>query len=182
MRPRKNCLRLWTCLAVAAILFAAPSQVLHAQRVDRAQNENRRTVGGLRHVGTTKHPGLLGAVTVALSPDGQFLYAQGFQANAVNTFRRNAATGTLTHVQTLADPRIAGAVKLRLSPDGKLAVAACFAAKSIGLFSREAKTGELELIATWHEQPELSLEWPTDAIFSTDGKFVYAVDDQKSAL
>jgi 6-phosphogluconolactonase (cycloisomerase 2 family) len=174
MCATKSCVITPAFWIAASLFWAAPVESIYAQAAE-AQ-------AGLRHVGTTKHPGLRGTVTVALSPDGQFLYTQGFQAAAVNTFRRDEASGTLTHVQTVADPRIAGAVKLGLSRDGKMAAAACFEARSIGLFSRDAKSGNLELIATWQEQAELPLQFPTEAIFSTDNKFVYAVDDEKAAV
>src|SRR5207237_2126302 len=63
-----------------------------SQRAAKILKELRRSSAGLRHVGTVQHEGLRGAVTVAISGDGHFLYANGFQASAVNVFRRDAAS------------------------------------------------------------------------------------------
>jgi 6-phosphogluconolactonase (cycloisomerase 2 family) len=154
-----------------------------SQRAAKLLKELRRNSVGLRYLSTVKHEGLAGAVTVAISPDGRFVYGQGFQAHAVNAFRRDEVTGELTHVQTIADPEnLAGAVKLRLSEDGKQAVVACYAAKSIGYFTRNEKTGELTQVATFRGNPEVNLQWPVEAVFSADGKRIYAVDDQRAAV
>jgi hypothetical protein len=116
------------------------------QRADKILAGIKRVGVGLRHVSTLTNPGLLGAVTVAISPDGQFVYVPGFQTSAVNVFRRDAATGALEHRQTIADPaQIGGIVTVRLSGDGKFAVAACFGSKSVALFARDATSGELKL-------------------------------------
>jgi 6-phosphogluconolactonase (cycloisomerase 2 family) len=156
-----------------------------SQRAAKVLKEIRRAGLGLRHIGSIRHEALLGAVTLAISPDGRFVYVPAFQTSAVNVFRRDAATGHLEHQATLADAaQLGGIVTLRLSPDGKYAVGACFRAKSIALFSRHAETGELALESVRAHEPEgdLKLEWPIDAIFSTDGRFVYAVDDRLATV
>jgi 6-phosphogluconolactonase (cycloisomerase 2 family) len=154
-----------------------------SQRAAKLLKELRRNSVGLRYINSIKHEGLAGAVTVAISPDGRFVYGQGFQAHSVNAFRRDEVTGELTHVQTIADPEnLAGAVKLRFSNDGKQAVVACYAAKSVGYFTRNEKTGELTHVATFRGNPEVNLQWPVEAVFSPDGKRIFAVDDQRAAV
>ena len=151
------------------------------QRADKILAELQRWGLGLRLIGTIQNPGLAGAVTLTLSPDGQFVYVPGFNADAVNVFHRDPVTGQLEHRQTLTDgAQLGGVVTLRLSEDGKLAVAAAFRSRSVCLFTRDATTGELKLAqARLHEEGgELQLVWPIDATFSSDGKFVYAVDDR----
>jgi 6-phosphogluconolactonase (cycloisomerase 2 family) len=155
------------------------------ERAAKLLREIRRAGAGLRHVATTKHEGLAGAVTLVISPDGRFVYVPGFQANAINVFRRDPLTGTLEVQQTLVDPtQLGGVVTVRLSRDGKYAVAAAYASKSITLLSRNAATGELTIESVRQHEPagELNLVWPIDAIFSIDGKFVYAVDDQGATV
>jgi 6-phosphogluconolactonase (cycloisomerase 2 family) len=154
-------------------------------RADKLLQALKRAGLGLRHLSTIKHPFLQGAVTLTLSPDGKFVYVPAFQASAVNVFRRDAATGALEQVQGFADPeQLGGVVALRLSADGKLAVASAFSAKSIALFSRDEASGELSLEAVRRHEPAgaLKMEWPIDAAFSIDGKFVYAVDDRAATV
>jgi 6-phosphogluconolactonase (cycloisomerase 2 family) len=138
---------------------------------------------GLRHVASATHVDLNGAVNVALSPDGSFVYSPGWRSNAINIFRRNAATGALVHQATLVDgEHLAGVVHVRLSPDGKLAVATSFNSKTVCLFSRDAGDASLRLEATRRPEPGLDLQWPTDSVFSPDGQFLYTVDDRASAV
>lgn len=172
--------------ALAKVTAAAKdASAERSQRAGSILKILARAEVGLRFVSQVKHEGLMGAVSVVLSPDGQFVYVPGWMANAVNVFRRDAMSGALKHQQTLVDAeQLGGVVTLRLSPDGKQAVAASFRSKSIALLSRSATTGELSLESVRRHEPEgeLNLAWPIDAIFSTDGKFVYAVDDQKATV
>ena len=179
---------------LAAIGEAARTKLLTAcqdgpferrERAAKLLREIRRAGVGLRHVATTTHEGLAGAVTLVISPDGRFVYVPGFQSNAINVFRRDPLTGTLDVQQTLVDPaQLRGVVTVRLSRDGKYAVAAAYASKTITLLSRNAATGELKIESVRQHEPagELKLMWPIDAIFSTDGKFGYAVDDQGATV
>ena len=154
-------------------------------RADKVLQAIKRAGLGLRHVGTLTHPMLAGAVTLVISPDGQFVYVPAFQVSAVSVFHRDAATGALEHRQSIADPgQLGGIVSLRLSADGKFGVGAAFSSKSIALFSRNAETGELKLEGVRRHEPEgaVKFEWPIDAAFSPDGKFVYAVDDRAATV
>jgi 6-phosphogluconolactonase (cycloisomerase 2 family) len=164
---------------------AKDSSVERSQRATALLKEIRLGRLGLRHLSTVRHDGLLGAVTLVISPDGQFVYVPAFQGSAINVFRRDAITGSLEHQQSLVDGvQMGGVVTLRLSRDGKHAVAAAYRSKSIILLSRNANTGDLSIESVRQHEPdgELKLTWPIDAIFSTDGRFVYAVDDQGASV
>ncbi len=170
--------------AVARLTAAAKdSSAERSQRATKALREIRKGDAGLKYLSGVQHEGLLGAVTVDISPDGKFVYVPGFQRSAMNVFERDAITGSLTHRSSLAEPaQLGGVVTVRLSPDGKQAVAAAFGTTSLGLLSRDATSGELKLVASWQGQPEAPLQWPIDATFSTDGQFVYGVDDHRAAV
>lgn len=141
---------------------------------------------GLKFVSQIKRHELQGAVTIVLSPDGRFVYVPAHTSAAVNVFRRDAVTGRLTHQQTVKDEKqLDGVVTLRLSSDGKYAVAAACSAKSITLYSRDETTGELTLLSIQQSADDSdlkTLQWPTEAIFSKDDKFIYAIDDQTGSV
>lgn len=124
-------------------------------------------------------------VAIAISPDGKFAYAAGYNANAVTAFKRDPKTGKLKHLQTFEDKDLlGGSVAIRLSPDGKLGVATCFKSNTVALFSRDAKTGKLRLfdVAKNGERGAKDLNFVIDATFSPDGKFVYAIADGAAAV
>lgn len=88
----------------------------------------------LVHLDSVERADLNGAVSVAISSDGLFLYASAFKAASHVVCSRELETGKLTHVQTLQDAdRLQGATSLRLSQDGRFAVAAAFTSKTISL-------------------------------------------------
>src|SRR5262249_26799396 len=65
-----------------------------------------------------------------------------------------------------------------LSPDGKLAVATAFQSRTAVLFQRDPGTGQLVIADVARDGArEVRFGFPIRAIFSPDGKFVYAIDD-----
>src|SRR3989442_5281 len=73
--------------------------------------------------GTGGVEGLLGAKSVAVSPDGAHVYAAGSLDDAVAVFGRDATTGKLTFVEAQREGAngvtgLAGALAVTLSPDG----------------------------------------------------------------
>jgi 6-phosphogluconolactonase (cycloisomerase 2 family) len=145
-----------------------------------------QAAAGLQFSSQIKRPELMGAVTLVFSPDERFVYVPGYIAASINVFRRDASTGRLAHQQSVTNKlELAGVVTLHLNSDGKLAVAAACHSKSIALFTRDETTGELTLASMRQREPEGeldNLEWPIDAIFSTDDKFIYAIDDRKGTV
>ena len=60
--------------------------------------------GGLTTCAATKAVGLLGVTGLALSPDGERLYAVSYGGNALVTFARNPTTGALTYSSCESGP------------------------------------------------------------------------------
>lgn len=88
--------------AVAKLIITAKEGRLAAgQRADQILDAVSRTAAGLRFVSAIKRNELQGAVTLVLSPDGNFVYVPAHIAGAINVFRRDAKTGQLTHQQTI---------------------------------------------------------------------------------
>jgi 6-phosphogluconolactonase (cycloisomerase 2 family) len=167
--------------AVAKDVSSEPGQLAADLLKDIA-----RVAAGLRFSSQIKRPELMGAVTLVLSPDDKYVYVPGWIAASINVFRRDPSTGQLTHQQSVQDKnQLAGVVTLYLNSDGKFAVAAACHSKSIALYARDEINGELTLASMrrWEPDGELdNLEWPIGAIFSTDDKFVYVIDDRKGVV
>jgi uncharacterized repeat protein (TIGR01451 family) len=97
--------------------------------------------------------GLQGIMNVAISPDGQQVYAAGFSDNALVVFNRNTSTGQLNFAQILRDDSngidgLANASAVALSPDGSFVYATGFTDRAVTVFRREAN-GILSFIATY---------------------------------
>ena len=172
--------------ALAKVTAAAKdSSTERSQRAASALKSIRQAMTGLKFVSDARHDTLMGAVTLTLSPDGKFAYVPGFQANTINVFRRDTASGALALQQALTDREQLGAVvTVRLTSDGKQAIAAAIRSKSVALLSRNATTGELTVEAVRKHEPEgeLDMELPYEAIFSPDDKFAYAFNDHKATV
>ncbi len=171
-----------------AKLTAATKEGSPKRRQSAAEvlNDIAWATAGMEFSSQIKHPNLAGAVTLVLSPDGKFVYVPGHIAASINVFGRDVTTGRLTHKQTVQDnAQLAGVVTLYLNSDGKFAVAAACRSKTIALYSRDATTGELTLVTMRQRGAEgelKDLEWPIGAIFSTDDKFIYVIDDRKGTV
>jgi 6-phosphogluconolactonase (cycloisomerase 2 family) len=171
--------------ALAKLTVAAKdASAERSQRAAKIVAQIRSSGLGLRPVSSAGNPGMLGAVTVALSPDDRFVYVPAWKST-LNILRRDAVTGALEHQGAIPDAeQWGGFLVARLSPNGKLAVAIAFNTKAIVLFLRNAESGQLAHLSARASDPAegLTLVRPTDVIFSTDGKFVYAVDDSQAAV
>lgn len=118
---------------------------------------------------------LRSATSVAVSPDGKFVYAAAFNADAVSVFKRDAETGELELAHTLTGPDLKCAVNVRLSRDGEYAVVSAFRANAITLYKRDAQTGALQQldVARLGEHGNDGLDFVIEAEFSKDGRFIY---------
>jgi 6-phosphogluconolactonase (cycloisomerase 2 family) len=118
--------------------------------------ENQRDgVGGV--------DGLDGANSVAVSADGNHLYAASWDDEAVAVFSRNTATGALTFVEVHKDgvggvDGLNGALAVTISPDGKHLYAAGNDDNAVAVFSRNPTTGALAF-----------LEFQKDGVGGVDG-------------
>ncbi len=95
--------------------------------------------------------GLDGARSIAVSADGQSVYAVGFEDDALSVFSRDANTGLLTFEQVLRD-NIGGADGLfeprgvDVSPDGMTVYTAARGDDAVGVFSRDPNTSLLTFV------------------------------------
>lgn len=148
---------------------------------DPAQADSAQAYDRYTYVGSVERGDLNGVTSVAVSPDGEHLYAAAWRPATISRYDRDPLTGDLDHQQTITDSEVlGGAVALRLSPDGRHAVATAFNSQAVVLFRRDPASGVLERLGVvWNEDNvEMGLSWPIDAAFSPDGRFVYVIDSR----
>jgi predicted outer membrane repeat protein len=95
--------------------------------------------------------GNAGPYGLALSPDGQHLYAADQGDSLVAAFRRNPNTGALTAINTYDDgatggPNLAFPMRVLTSPDGRNVYATSTTDSGLTAFARDPETGELTLL------------------------------------
>jgi 6-phosphogluconolactonase (cycloisomerase 2 family) len=78
--------------------------------------------------------------SVAVSPDGAFVYTVGLNDNALVAFARESATGRLTPAQLLRDDvdgvdGLGGAISIAVSPDGRHVYAVSVSDAAVSVFS-----------------------------------------------
>ncbi len=93
--------------------------------------------------------GLDGVEALALSPDGQYLYAAASRESSVAVFLRDSATGTLTFVELQRDgvgtiETLKGANSLVLGPDGTYVYVGAAGANAVTAFSTRCGDGVLD--------------------------------------
>ncbi len=92
-------------------------------------------------------PALDGVTGLAVSPDGGNLYAVANQADALNVFQRDPASGSLTAIQTLeesTDPgALSGVSEVVASPDGEQVYVLSRAENEVTIYDRTPATGML---------------------------------------
>jgi DNA-binding beta-propeller fold protein YncE len=92
--------------------------------------------------------GLAGAHSVAVSPDGNYVYVAGYGDDAVAVFSRNATTGSLTWVEVKREgvggvDGLSQADSVVVSPDGLLVCATGGADDAVAVFTRNPSRGTL---------------------------------------
>ncbi len=95
--------------------------------------------------------GLMGAFSVTVSPDGNYVYATAYHSDALAMFSRNADTGRLTFAQVLKDSDdgvdgLNGARKVTVSPDESHIYVASSVDHAVAVFSRDATTDALTFV------------------------------------
>src|SRR5919108_4361857 len=99
---------------------------------------------------------LVGAASVAVSPDGYYVYVASFDSSAVATFARHPTTGVLGQLNGVAGcvaeigdgvtcsqgRGLGGAVSVAVSPDGRHLYVAS-RGNAVAVFARNARAGEL---------------------------------------
>lgn len=135
--------------------------------------------------------GLNGTEHLALSPDGNHLYAAGLLDHAVAVFSRDAGTGALTFVEVHKDGAagvngLAGASWVTVSPDGKHVYVAGRFDDAVAVFLRNTSNGRLTFVDVEIDGAGGvdGLADVTSVIVSPNGAHVYAagVQDQEIAV
>lgn len=155
--------------------------------------------------GCAKAIGLDGPNSVALSPDGRYLYATSRNSSSVTAFRRNRSTGALSQLRGAAGcvsglpvpgcgtgRALVGPDVLALSPDGRNVYVGSFLGNALAVFARSASTGALTqpegtagciaASATSSCATALGLEAPEGMAVSADGTSVYVASALSNAL
>lgn len=140
--------------------------------------------------------GLAGATDVAVSPDGEHVYATGLADNAVAIFERDPATGGLAWLESLFDGQdqgaldvegLEGAAGIALSADGLNVYVAGSAEDAIAVFGRNTETGELTFVQVVRDgdvglATVEGLDGVRDLVVSPDGDYLYAVGELADAV
>jgi 6-phosphogluconolactonase (cycloisomerase 2 family) len=132
--------------------------------------------------------GLKFARSVALSPDGAFVYVAGQTDDAIAVFKRNGLTGWLSFVEVQREGMngvtgIAGPLAITISPDGANLYLASGDQSAVAVFKRDSATGHLR-------QADLEMEGGNDfglagthcVTVSPDGAYVYATGQTDNAI
>jgi len=95
--------------------------------------------------------GLAGAISAAVTVDGEHVYVASYGDNALAVFDRDPSTGELTFVQVVKDGEggvdgLAYAYSVAVSPDGSHVYAVGRNDHALAVFSRNATTGELTFV------------------------------------
>jgi 6-phosphogluconolactonase (cycloisomerase 2 family) len=137
--------------------------------------------GGVDGIGTTVD-GLLGANSVAISPDGKHVYVTSGHDNSVAAFARNDLNGQLYFVEMERNGAngvtgLGAPVSVTISADGKNVYVASYIDNAIAAFSRNVTTGRLNFLeAKFDDQAGVDgLDGAQYVAVSPDGKSVYVV-------
>ncbi len=153
--------------------------------------------------GCARAVGLDGPNSVALSPNGRFLYATSRAANSVTAFRRNRGTGALTQLPPgsgcvsglpipgcAAGRALVGPDVVVVSPDGENLYVGSFFGNAVASFKRE-RNGALAQLpeaagciaeAIPGCAPAIALGAPEGLAVSPDGTGVYAAAALSNAV
>lgn len=140
-----------------------------------AQKEGTAGVEGIRY-----------ARALAISPDGQYLYAAGQKSDAIAVFKRNTLTGWLTFVEAqhqgvLGVAGIVEPLALTISPDGAHLYVATGDQSVVTVFARDKASGHLTQRPP-DAEPDPGLIGISSVTVSPDGAFVYATRSNDDAI
>lgn len=138
-------------------------------------------INGAKDLNGTVVLGITGASSIAFSPDTQFLYATGFNDNAIAVFRRNTITGTLEFIESFKDGNdgvdgLASAFDVEVTQN-YVYVAGVFD-NAIAIFQRDANSGKLSFIRV--EKGSTQLTGVVDLALSE--QYLYAVSPNSDSL
>jgi 6-phosphogluconolactonase (cycloisomerase 2 family) len=135
---------------------------------------------------------LIGAYDIAMSPDGQYLYAaaygtalNGFNDSKLTVWKRNPNDGSLALVSggaytVAAVPSLKGVFRVTLSPDGNFVYTSSWNSNAVTAFQRDPSTGKLTAISGGVYSDGVSSgvnpHTMTSAAVSPDGKYLFATE------
>lgn len=134
---------------------------------------------------------LLGAGSVAISPDGRNVYVASGYANVLDVLTRDPSTGALTEAGCISNDSsdgscaygasMLGAGSVTVSPDNRFVYLGSSASGAVNVFARDATTGALTQVGCLKHSaptggacsPATLLSSVTQIVLSPDGKNVY---------
>ena len=150
---------------------------------------------------TTTPANAVGQVfSVAISPDGESVYATSFSTSAIDEFARNSATGALTFTGCIGDDTgctttspanaVDGPRSVTVSPDGRSVYVTTAESQAIDTFSRNPATGALTFEnCIGNDPPGCTTTNPPGALdtalsvaVSPDGGSVYVTGNYENVL
>jgi len=133
--------------------------------------------------------GLVGAVSVAVSPDGAQVYVAGQFDGTLAVFDRDASTGALTFVEVHKDgvsgvDGLSGAHAVVVSADGSSVYVGAINDDAVAVFERDAVTGRLTFLERHKDGVGgvEGLDFVRDLALSSDGTQLYATGLSEGAL
>lgn len=147
------------------------------------------STGALTYLNTIFHTdagisGLAGVHALKLSPDGQYVYTAGTDADGIAVFARNAGSGALTFVESQLNgingvSGLNGIYDLALSPDDGHLYTVSAIDDAIAVFSRNSTTGTLGWLESHKDNSQggtlSNLNGGRTVLVSPNGLYVMAV-------
>jgi 6-phosphogluconolactonase (cycloisomerase 2 family) len=170
--------RLLICLACLSLVAALPTGTASATTANASATV--LSFVEMEQDGVDSVDGLYGAFSVAVSPDGDHVYAASLLDDAVVAFERDQATGELSYLERHEDDTggvdgLYGATSVTVSPDGKHVYLTSQQDHAVATFERNQTTGRLTYLdAIKDGDPGVDgLDSAQSAAISPDGKNVY---------
>ena len=133
--------------------------------------------------------GLGGATSVAVSPDGNNVYATGSHDDAVVAFGRDSSSGVLTYIGSMRDgvdgvDGLERPQSVAVSPDDRFVFVAARDDNAVAVFARNPATGALTFVefARDGEAGVDGLEGSESVVVSLDGQQIYAAGYSDNAV
>lgn len=126
--------------------------------------------------------GLSSPRSIALSPDGDYVYAATYYDDSLVVFRRDSGSGRLDHLQTLSDgvdgvDGLFRSSSVTVSPDGTNVYVCSEGGNAVAVFVRAGESGELAFVEAEVDGAErvTDLIGPVSSAVSPEGSYVYAL-------
>lgn len=156
---------------------------------DRDQETGCLSIAEVLREGLDSVDGLRGVRSIALSLDGEYVYAAGTLEDALVVFSRDTITGKLVFVQAVKNGQdsiegLVGVKSVVVSPDDNHVYAASVYSDSLTVFNRDINTGQLTFaqIIENNKDGATGLDGVCSIAISNDGNHIYAVSNIDNTL